>query len=143
MIGGTKIDRGVNKNKIVYLYKDGNEYTDITGGWKAATGTVTKGSVYMTVQNYSFICTINEIDLTKYRRICFKFTATASSDYRDALFGIGDSYNGVLESKIEACRSDKPSVIVDITNYTSGDKPCIKTFGSSCKPKITEIWLEK
>ena len=72
LIKGTK-NKEIEK---LYLYKEGNEYTDITGGWSATT----KYSNYMLAKGYNGAYTQNtiDVDLSKYSYFAVEVSSTGT-----------------------------------------------------------------
>ena len=72
LVTGTK-----NKElERLYLYHEGNECTEITGGWNATT----KSTNYMLSKGYNGACTINtlQVDLSKYSYFVAELSSTGT-----------------------------------------------------------------
>lgn len=71
LITGTK-----KEPERLYLYHEGDECIDITGGWKATT----KSTNYMLSKGYNGACTINtlQVDLSKYDYFAAELSSTGT-----------------------------------------------------------------
>ena len=80
------------KPKLLWLYNEGDEYVDVTGGWSKGVhtivdglGTVTKQADRILLQITSVtsddcpIATVNKVDLTKYSKICASYIGIVGS----------------------------------------------------------------
>ena len=104
------IDNNNNNNNVeenvekYYLFKDGDEYTDVTGGWKlnyygyldsplwskTSNNTVLHGGTYLK-NSYdtqgSAMVTSSKIDLSEYSKICLKMEIVTDNYNAGSIFG--------------------------------------------------------
>lgn len=92
--------------KRVYLYNNGEEYTDITGGWVKAfstySGTGEKKDSYLycyspinqKVFSTYYFKTTNKIDLEEYKSICSELSVTVHSNGSGGHFAKLETWNG-------------------------------------------------
>lgn len=91
---GIKTRRGKSKGQVIsktYLYNEGDECSDLTGGWSKGgytrgSGTLTKNATDMTLytnmsgsQTVS-VLTNSKIDLTGFNSLCIDVTCTQNKD---------------------------------------------------------------
>lgn len=117
------------------IFPNGNQYTDITGGWKACNGsgqTVTIGSSSIVFTNtgasdrHATAYTVNSLDLSKYTKIIATISIPSTSDDKDG-FTLGvtsqNTYNeptSFVASKTITAESGNMDVTLDISTVTSG-----------------------
>ena len=77
----------------LWLYKDGDECENITGGW-IATGNVTKNdtSVRLLTNSSNYINTVNSVDITGYTKLMVQFTENTASSWLIAGRGYDSRY---------------------------------------------------
>ncbi len=135
-----------------YLYKEGEEYTELTGGWNveyfagdtSSAGTAKKHDNYMEIQTWGYWCayrciTQNTIDLTEYSKLKADIECNwtdVSEGYEQ--IGLKAGNNEIVWNRIDL--QDK-IYAVDI-NAKENDNIQI-TAGNGANIKIKFIWLEK
>ena len=158
--------------KRIYLYSNGEEYTDITGGWVKAfstySGTGEKKDNYLycyspinqNVFSTYYFKTTNKIDLEEYKSLCSEVSVTVHSNGSGGHFAKFGTWNGndyqyygsmVREpdssnyKRLDSGENQKISI--DISNLK--EKSCITagiTSGGandSISANIYKVWLEK
>ena len=79
------------------LYKNGNEYITVTGGWESRKSTEAAGTVKKNASNFVvstsdyqliYCKTVNTVDLTKYSRVTFNVTAVSASVSNEIILGV-------------------------------------------------------
>lgn len=117
------------------IFLNGNQYTDITGGWKACNGSgqkVTIGSSSMVFTNtgdsdrYATAYTVNSLDLSKYTKIIATISIPSTSDAKDE-FKLGvtnqntnNEPTSFVASKTITAQSGNMDVTLDISTVTRG-----------------------
>lgn len=164
--------RTIKTEPRTYLYNNGDECIDITGGWEKAfstysgTGEKKKGYLYCyspehrSVYSTYFFRTANKISIEGYKKICFKVLVTVHNNGTGghyAMFGIwdGKSYNYYNGSMIASPNGKMTQISVNINNDISVDIGDIKEetyiiggisnggHYDSISTNIYEVWLEK
>lgn len=137
----------------LWLFKDGNQYTGITGGWSGdsfsyygyAKGTITAGNVLSCTTSSSsqiaYIGTNNKVDLTHINTLYFDVRTAASA----GLY-ISDGYN-VATANFAAQKSATVGTnSLDVTNVTGEWIVFVGGRSSEAVPNIrievAEIWGE-
>lgn len=137
---------------VVYLFKDGNQYTDITGGWinntgftfnssNAAAGTV---SIGQTIQcktgtgKSSYASTAQKIDVSGYSSIVVHASDRGSKTYELALM----PSTGNMADKAVAFKSLTVERNVLPINLTGAYYICVGTAGGETI-EVTQIYLER
>ena len=100
---------GVDEPKKTFLYSNGNEHTDVTGGWgvyalntnvssvKNATNMYFSTTVNADGQNRNRANTLNKVDVTGYSKLCFEFSNTGTTTSETSYFrsfGLVDTLPG-------------------------------------------------
>lgn len=127
----------------LWLYRDGDECSEVTGGWEIRQQTAeirgTTLSVYCNINDGTYRGTIfarNQIDLTPYRTI--HFTKDITSGSRLLLLRgntISDMYNNYVKLLVEDAS--------DISGVTGLCYICVSCIGDPLGWKnINKIWLE-
>lgn len=144
--------------KMIYLYNQGEECIELTGGW----GTNTKWTpnrpviplrksddrvlLYGTHAKYSILLTNNDIDMTNYKRICFKLKSISTySTYpnvimkvlkeRDSNVAIS-AYNNYEIGDLITCE-------LDISDIEGAYPLMILVNGvEQYKSELLSVWLE-
>ncbi len=162
----------IKTEKRTYLYNNGDECIDITGGWEEAISTYSgrgaKEDKYLycyspkhdSVYSLYFFKTKNKMSVEAYKKIGFKVNVTVHSNGRgghNALFGAWDGksyyyYSATMISEPKGLikrisENFNQNVIVNISNleeatYITGG---ISSGGGndSISTNIYEVWLEK
>lgn len=117
------------------IFSNGNQYTDITGGWKACNGsgqTVTIGSssiVFTKIgdsDRRATAYTVNSLDLSKYTKIIATISIPSTSSDKDEFTLAVTSQNtqneptSFVASKTITAESGNMDVTLDISTVTSG-----------------------
>lgn len=140
-------DFRIRKNKEwvtprTYLYNAGNQYTAVTGGWKARSGNGSIGKDRMTfssgpnagLPNDSSVMTVGKIDFTNFT----KFHATLYSQSGDGC------YTTIIDSGYSLGQTGGHlEYNIDITNLTGSYYVAIG--GGSyyvCSGAVKEVWVE-
>lgn len=149
----------------LYLYKDGDECIDLTGGWlkggyTRGTGTLTKEDDCMelytnTSANQTVtVLTKNKVNLTGYSKIAYDLTLTASPDAEWSNVGVTDSVSSTSNNPISSTAFEEGkkyinediTIFCDISNINSNKYVfvCNNTgVNTTATFKIKNIWLEK
>lgn len=100
---------GVREPKKTFLYSNGNEHTDVTGGWgvyalntnvssvKNATNMYFSTKVNADGLNRNRANTLNKVDVTEYNKLCFEFSNTGNTTSETSYFrsfGLVDTLPG-------------------------------------------------
>ena len=138
-----------------YLYKSGNEYTSLTGGWSLenlqVNGRTERLSDSLRLyyatngQSASIATTVNPIDLSDYSKIYIRYRLSnpytySEEIYRRLNYDIGDASHG-LHGGIDNYAEGEYTGSIDISGVTGSHT----ILFSDCDVdiKIYEIWLEK
>lgn len=140
--------------QMVYLFKDGDQYTDITGGWRYSTsfyydsnnsnkGTVNIGTTITcktSTGQCAFATTQNKIDLTKYKNIIVTATDAGSKPCEIAL----TASTGSVKGRAVACMkiSLGENILPIPTDLTEPYYICVGTAGGETVV-VTSVALEK
>lgn len=143
------------------LYKSGNEYTSVTGGWvgKALRGnqsgsdlapTITRntGSIYAVMNTSAkggVLHTKNKIDLTNYKTITFKGTIKSTNASAAVGFGVWSSFGSYWKSATAINTYEGVKTITDGSLDVSGvSGSCYVGFGlyHEANVTITEVTLK-
>lgn len=142
-----------------YLYKNGDMYNDVTGGWIQQNifgqyGKVTFGESNITIEPYNgsnnqvAIRTINTINTGEYKRLCAKISIKKTLQYPPSLqFAIGDQSNSISQNTYAAfsLHNEITENIISLPIVTSGyiwlNGLADATRGGSIT--VDEIYLEK
>lgn len=151
----------------LYLYKEGDECVDITGGWQYynASSTVTKNGSYMdvkilgssTVDGCSRFSTVNAIDLTPYSNLYIEYNnvGTVPSSMRPMLLQIRNSKSNANTDIVAEVNggdagtttSNKTIISLNISSINKSvyivDTNGPNSGGQSRIDRIYKIWLEK
>ncbi len=156
MAEGIKTRRGESKGILVtYLYNEGDECTDLTGGWSAVKVTsssawssyekktdrfyaqVGKGGSLNPRENTIFFVTNNKIDLTDYSKLEMEFenvaqggTLSASSVQIDIRSTKPTSSTGWEDSVLMASRNTSGTITADISKLNSSYYVCAIFYAS-------------
>lgn len=141
----------------MYLYKTGDEYTDVTGGWAKVVGydesTLEKRSTELrysftsTYDIYGFT-TVKPIDLSGYSTLHVK--CSSSVNFPDAVyFGVDDvrgEYADYITAKADVGNAVTQERAIDISNINKkmyvGLFICLTTYYAGTNLSFTEVWLE-
>lgn len=123
---------GVWNEFAMYLYRNGNEYESLTGGWGSTDvgytwgknttylNNATKNSDSITIASANgkagAVGTKNKIDVTNYSRLKFAYSSTANNEAK-SIFALNAGRN---------CNKDSNSDIVAFTTYPSGDSKTVE-----------------
>lgn len=150
---------GVWVDWFVYLYKEGNEYVDITGGWSANnvavssgvsvnTLSITKNTSDIVLQQTVSKCgacfsTTNAIDVTDYKTLCFdvafKMENTTAAWGLFAVHSTRDTPRGTVEKFVEA-NTDGDIVSLDISALSGKHYLTIGLYHTSILT-VRKVWL--
>lgn len=108
-----------------YLYNSGDECTEITGGWHAVSGTVTKNSDNMVISGVT--ATINKISTVGYKTI--EITCVGSKT--ELHFGLGSTNNLFSAGQVVLPYEAKETVYLDVTSVQGEYYPIFACPGSS------------
>lgn len=142
----------VDKPFRQYLYRDGNEYTSITGGWRLGAtsgGTVTKASDHInyttTTSKYASNVTTDEIDITNFST--FGATIYTNSFSSGALVSMricsnadGDGGNVLSGSNLSISSGEKTYTISVAS--VSGEYYVSVQFNGIMNSDIRAVYLE-
>ncbi len=131
-VEAASFQNGVWNELTTYLYKNGNEYESLTGGWGSADvgytwgnnatylNNATKNSDSITIASANgkagAVGTKNKIDVTNYSRLKFVYSSTANNEAK-SIFALNAGRN---------CNKDSNSDIVAFTTYPSGDNKTVE-----------------
>ena len=146
---------------ILYLYNNGNEFEDITGGFTKAGQSNGVGNVSITryvdgiyFSNssrpssyiYAGIGTLNSIDVSKFSKLCveYEYNVFLSSSMRASVIELTNNLNdnGSICS-ISTGLSEKHTVSLDVSNVQQSCFVRVLVADSGSNTKISRIWLEK
>ena len=146
---------------ILYLYNNGNEFEDITGGFTKAGQSNGVGNVSITryvdgiyFSNssrpnsyiYAGIGTLNSIDVSKFSKLCveYEYNVFLSSSMRNSVIELTNNLNdnGSICS-ISTGLSEKHTVSLDVSNVQQSCFVRVLVADSGSNTKISRIWLEK
>lgn len=146
-------------NNILFLYNEGSECGDITGGWEGITTKGTAETIKNTDNLYvhsaayasdGMFATANLIDLTEYSTIKFEYIGNPTGGWVSFRVGLSKSVNCIAESNTAgiypALVSMKTTVSFDISALNGSYYVKVGTgSGSSSVPYFNayKIWLEK
>ncbi len=163
----------VKLEPLTYLYKEGEEYFDLTGGWEATTlhGYVGNNPVgvkpimdkqlyYMKITQprhnyiaYGSATTGKKIDLQNYKKICLEYTATLGVYSADEVinFGLYNGSNYVIDTAYEEHLCYKKAITektiyeVDISNINEElfAHIMLKSTSGQVQVVMYQLWLEK
>lgn len=165
---GRKTRRGKSQGIVkTYLYKDGNEYSALTGGWVAvkeggsgSSGTLTKNAsnLYQNAVALSSWCyleffTTNTVDLTNYSKLKCKVTLTTTSTRPNFSLAVRTAKNITSGSLLASAGRITPGtdviLEVDVSSVNSSQYIGLCCEGCSASSPaeqttatITEVWLE-
>lgn len=84
----------------LYLYKDGDEYEDVTGGWITTRGTITRGSgdiIYRSTDlTRNDMSTAFPVDLSNCRLLCIH--------YKSIVYALGTTTDAVVTAGVSSAR---------------------------------------
>lgn len=150
----------VQVSSIEYLYKDGFEFTNLSGGFTSgctitgfSAGTLTKGSTSMTINNSNninkllYVNTVNLIDLTPYKTIKMKCknTSVVNPSAATPSIELTEDSNFSNTSIVKSVYGNKASTDVQtlILNVADINKPmCLRFRSVGNTLVIYEICLE-
>ena len=136
-------------NKVLWLYKDGDECRDVTGGWTTIKG---KGTFLKNASSLNLEARENSIglyigcnklnaDLSKYCKMLIESEITYMEPGGILACMIYDNYSNCNELvRNEKTGAGKYILEVNISNVANGF-PCIAAYKSTIY--ISKIWLEK
>lgn len=122
---------GVWADHIVYLYDDGEEFTDLTGGWKIditpassswskGSGTKNEDSIFLSCEAMQEIAavTANKIDVTNLNTIFVKVdVCTLTGTNSNGWFGITDKASG-NNYVTQVCIKNAGNFAVDVSDIS-------------------------
>lgn len=84
----------------LYLYKDGDEYEDVTGGWITTRGTITRGIgdiIYRSTDlTRNDMSTAFPVDLSNCRLLCIR--------YKSIVYALGTTTDAVVTAGVSSAR---------------------------------------
>jgi len=135
-----------------YLYKEGEEYTELTGGWNAeyytgdtsSVGMAKKYDNYMEMQTWGYWCayrcvTQNKIDLGEFSKIKADIMCNwtdVSGGYEQ--IGIRAGNNSIVWNRV-----DLQNKIYELDIKIKENANVFISAGNGANAKIKSIWLEK
>lgn len=128
--------------KIQYLFKEGDQCTNFTGGWQDYynTGAKIASTIYLSQNEIKnmYAGTINFIDFSKYNRMYIDLESTDRVYIYTATQQGGYKYNPVYEG------TDRKIVSFDLQEFPTfrQTKKLYCMIYSVCTAKIYNIWLE-
>lgn len=144
----------------VWLYRNGDECTDVTGGWTADRAYTAGGwgishnltfnvdSMYMwvTTNGFDFVATQNLIDITPYSKICIERNGNIGADTIYIAFNPNSSGNWSAGDFVEhpsPSSTDFSTVSIDISHIT-GSRYVILEVGQGRGKymNVRKVWLE-
>ena len=160
-----EIDRNIPKIKEkedentsnLYLYKDGDEYQNITGNWiigykegtNSSVGSASKYEKYVEIKSWGYWCgygmtTTNQIDFTEYSRMKLELYDTSYLDISGGYDQVNVYiYEGVGYIKVIYTRDIMDKVYdIDISQI-NGQHTLQISAGNGANVKIKAVWLEK
>ena len=140
-----------------YLYKDGNEFVDITNGWSnvkydgddyynSNLVSITKGTSYIELTTYSpnttyenigtiLLYTTNKIDLTEYSKIGIEYKLNCNNSYTSRTANLRVSTTqpnkGVSVTEVISLTQDSSILYGDITNISGFQYISIMLYNGS------------
>ena len=152
-----ELDKEVDESKKTYLYKEGNEYEELTGGWEvgfiagdnASVGSVEKKENCIDVKTWGYWCGMGgytkiPIDITEYQKIRVEIydcdyteVSAVSAGYEQVFVTCGSNQKIILRDGLR-----NGTYMLDISNIT-GNANMGFYIGNGANGKIRAIWLEK
>lgn len=140
----------IPSNGKLWLYKDGNECTDVTGGWNFVTGTSSayfkKYPTYMTLEASTVISITKQIDIYNYQRLIMEYTVPNELNPFDYRLGIAElNGSSISVKRVTGTQGNLGTLILDIRKVNVlPNKPFIQTISilTANALKVTKIWLE-
>lgn len=147
---------------VVYLYKDGNEYSAITGGWRGqaaragvASATATAPSVIKNADNIvaslnssaagGVLSPTNKINISNYSRLKFSGNINSKAQYAIAGFYILDDLSYWSDRAVAKVATSNTNTItngeIDISAL-NGEYYIAFGLYHNASVQITETWLE-
>ena len=135
-----------------YLYKSGNEYTSLTGGWSLenlqVNGRTERLSDSLRLyyatngQSASIATAVNPIDLSNYSKIYIRYRLSNPYTYSEEIYRrLNYDIGGVLSSGITNYSEGEYTGSIDISGITGSHKIIFSDCDADIK--IYEIWMEK
>lgn len=161
----------IETKERVYLFKDGDECTELTGGWygvgvtdvvstngtvkySALAPSIKKENGYIFCQYYNKVMSTgalsitNEIDLTPYKRVIVDVLATAKTNNSCYLYVTNDStkyYNYLTAKKVAANNTTTPRGLIplDIENINQNAYICFNFCKSTAYASTSsDYWVQ-
>lgn len=147
------------ESNTLYLYKEGDECTDITGGW-AGEGTKNEDNLYPYWNNYSYtLYTNGKIDFTNYKTLYIDidvlsvYTVSGYEPFGAILYIAGkqamnSNINGSLDPTIvtrKECNTIGRQVYSLDVSDVSGEYyvSLLENLNQNCRAKFYNMWLVK
>ena len=137
----------------IYLYKEGEEYEEITGGWytdycggnNPNIGSATKENTYIDVKSWGIWCsygaiTTNQIDLTDVKKICFEIEecSITGTGWDAVSFGYGEYYE--KSSRTSNTGTEIYSIVIN--GGVTGSHTVWFSSENGGNIKVKSVWLE-
>lgn len=134
------IDNGFLPNpneSLTYLFKDGDECTNITGGWSGSgTGNFANDNGQLTVtstsNNHMYLYTNSKVDLTNYHTLTF-----IGNIFNDCKISISD--NQTSDDGNEVAFSGNHSI--DVSGYTGAYYIKIHPWNTGSYARFSKVYL--
>lgn len=138
----------------LYLYNNGNEYEDVTGGWDvgyltgttSSVGTATKYENYVEVKTWGYWCgfgmkTINNIDSSNYSKLCVDVYDTSWENVSGGYEQIAMTY-GTIQKIFYTNDIQNKTYEIDISQMNDNSIVTV-LVGNGANAKIRSVYLEK
>lgn len=154
-----KIDSIETMNMGLWLYKEGDEYTSITGGWKSFDAWTGGGKFNETIKNkdhlyvaeiydcIGFVC--EKVDFTYYNKLYVDVEIVTNTDNSSMSAVIKDSYpyNANYLARVGTSELGKQTLSLDISKITGVHKLTLESYTGTTSTakfefKVYKVWLE-
>ena len=146
------IEYAVEMSYVLWLYKDGNEYTDVTRGWvtwaKDSSAISEKLTNSMHLKNNAntsaMVCTNNTIDLTVYSKICIEYRFTGGDSGYGSMLDVaeGKNYSDVRKQDLPLV-NNQTYLEANINSSAKGDYYiAVRIWYNTTNVYVYKIWLE-
>lgn len=148
-----KPDEPIDSSKL-YLYKEGNEYEQITGGWgvgfltgtTSEVGSATKYDKYIEFKTWGYWCayamtTTKSIDSTGYSKLCVEVYDTSWENISGGYDQFVIAYAGIADILYTTQILD--TIYVEDISSIQGEGIIYIQFANGANGKVKAVWLEK